>query len=58
MHTRASTVMIPSTIEQIESNAFFQTAGNITINIKRKENAIECAPWGATDATVNWIGNN
>ncbi len=57
MNTRA-TVNIPSTIESIESNAFSQTTGNITINIKRKENAIEGAPWGATNATVNWIGNN
>ena len=51
-------VNIPSTIKTIGSGAFSQTYTELTINIKRKENAIEGAPWGATNATINWIGNN
>jgi len=51
------TLYIGKNIENIDRNAFKYTPSNITININRRENSISGAPWGATDATINWIGN-
>lgn len=53
-----TTVNIGSGIKEIESNAFYGIGNQdtLTININRKENAIAGAPWGATNATINWTG--
>lgn len=54
---KMTTINIPSTIRSIGKNAFKNT--NITtINIDKPANSIPGAPWGATGATVNWIGTN
>ena len=37
-------------------NAFNSCTAVTTININRKNKAVSYAPWGATSATVNWIG--
>ena len=53
------TINIGSGIKTIEENAFI--GGNLkklkTININRKKDAIQGAPWGASeDVTINWTG--
>ena len=54
-------ITIPSTVESIGTNAFARENYNSitsikTININKKEGSITGAPWGATNATINWIG--
>lgn len=50
-----TTINIPSTIKSIGKHAF--DGSNITtINIARRVDSISGAPWGATNATVNWTG--
>lgn len=50
-----TTINIPSTIKSIGKHAFDES--NITtINIARRVGSISGAPWGATNATVNWTG--
>ena len=52
-----TTVTIGSDITSIASNAFSNcTQTDLTININRISGAITGAPWGATNATVNWTG--
>lgn len=58
MQSYATTVNIPSTIKNIGNGAFAQSTAVKTINIDRKKDSIEGAPWGAINATVNWTGNN
>ena len=53
-----TTINISNTIKYIDNEAITQSADIKTINIDRKENAIEGAPWGAVNATVNWTGTN
>lgn len=50
-----TTINIPSTIQSIGNNAFENTKIT-TINIDKPANSISGAPWGATNATVNWTG--
>ena len=45
---------IPSNITTIDNSAF-SGCDNITININNIANAIPGAPWGATNATINWL---
>lgn len=48
------TINIGSGITSIHETAF---ANNVkTININKKLNSVVGAPWGATNATVNWLG--
>ncbi len=60
VNANLKTINIGSGIKIISSTAFSGDGNqNIqTININRKESAIEGAPWGATNATVNWTGDN
>ena len=53
-----TSVTIPSTIKRIGNNIFSQNVALKTISIKRKEGTVGNAPWGATNATVNWTGTN
>lgn len=53
--TPMTSISIPSTIKTIGSYAFSSSSIK-TITVNRKEDAISGAPWGATGATVNWIG--
>lgn len=47
-------ITIPSTVTFISTTSFTGNSNLQTINIKNSENAISGAPWGATNATVNW----
>ena len=58
MQSYATTVNIPSTIKNIGASAFGQSRAIKTININRKDSAIAGTPWGASNATVNWTGDN
>ena len=49
------TINIASNIETI-GNYAFDGPSNVTINIHRPENSITGAPWGATNPTINWLG--
>lgn len=52
---KMTTINIPSTIQSIGKIAFEMTKIT-TINIDRRADSISGAPWGATNATVNWTG--
>ncbi len=58
LQTNAEEINLPSTTASINSYAFNQCPNIKIININRKENAISGAPWGATNATINWTGTN
>lgn len=50
---------IPASVEEIGSGNFGgagSSVGGITFNIHKPENSISGAPWGASNATVNWLG--
>jgi len=52
-------VNIGSSVTSISSTAFnLCTQTGVTITINRKQDAITGAPWGATNATINWTGAN
>lgn len=48
-------IEIPSSITSIDSTSFSKCT-DIVINIHKSQNSIKGAPWGATNATVNWLG--
>lgn len=48
-------ITIPSTVETIHWYAF-QGCDRINITIKKPTDSIPDAPWGATNATINWVG--
>lgn len=53
--TPMTSISIPSTIKTIGLYAL--SYSNIkTITVNRRRNAISGSPWGASGATVNWIG--
>lgn len=54
-NTPMTSISIPSTIKTIGLYAFSYSSIK-TITINRKKDAISGSPWGATNATVNWIG--
>ena len=49
---------LPSSIIQVSQTTFSDNENLKTININKKENEITGAPWGATNATVNWINTD
>ena len=51
----ATTIDIPSTVTSMSTNALAGAAFE-TINVHKAEGSISGAPWGATNATVNWLG--
>ena len=51
----ATTIDIPSTVTSMSTNALAGAAFE-TINVHKTEGSLSGAPWGATGATVNWIG--
>ena len=51
----ATTIDIPSTVTSMSTNALAGAAFE-TINVHKTEGSISGAPWGATGATVNWLG--
>lgn len=52
--TNLTHVTIPSSIVSIEENAFSGCENLTIINIYRSEGEIHGAPWGATNATINY----
>lgn len=54
--TPMTSISIPSTIQTIGLYALSYSSIK-TITVNRKTNAISGAPWGATNATVNWTGS-
>lgn len=54
-NTPMTSISIPSTIKTIGLYAFSYSSIK-TITVNRGTDAISGAPWGATGATVNWIG--
>lgn len=53
-YTIVNNVYLPSSINNISSTAFKEFEG--TINIDAPENSISGAPWGASNAIINWLG--
>lgn len=53
--TSFRTINIPNSVYMFDSSAFGGVEG-ITINIKAPEGSFFGVPWGATNATVNWLG--
>lgn len=53
--TSLKSIDIPSSVTSIHEDAFVYS-GLTTINIKKAKDSISGAPWGATDATINWLG--
>lgn len=52
---KMTTINLPYTIRSIGKNSFKNTRIT-TINIDKPADSIPGAPWGATEATVNWTG--
>jgi hypothetical protein len=52
----ATTIDIPSTVTSMSTSALAGGAFK-TINVHQEEGTLSGAPWGATDATVNWLGS-
>ena len=53
--TNLKSITIPSSTEKLNSFTFHNSSIT-TINIHKPMNSISGAPWGATNATVNWLG--
>ena len=51
-----TTVTIPSNITSIKDSTFLNNPLLTTININKPLNSIPSSPWGATGATINWLG--
>lgn len=50
-------ITIPSTVVAIDAQAFLDCRNLETITIKRAENSVSGAPWGAPDSTnIVWTG--
>ena len=54
-NTPMTSIRIPSTIKTIGLYALSYSSIK-TITVNRRRDAISGSPWGATNATVNWIG--
>lgn len=54
-NTGLKSINIPSNVTGISPSAFENCAALTTININKPKDSIEDAPWGATNATVNWL---
>ncbi|MFQ8642972.1 MAG: leucine-rich repeat domain-containing protein [Oscillospiraceae bacterium] len=55
-NSKLTTVTIGKGITSISSNAFRENPKLTSITINRKKDAVSGEPWGATNATINWIG--
>lgn len=56
--TGLTSLTIGSAIKTIGSNAFANCPNLTSITINRAEGAVTGAPWGATNAQINWVGTN
>lgn len=55
MSSGLTSITIPSNVQTISSNVFWGCDKLKTININRSKDSVVGAPWGATNATVNWL---
>lgn len=53
--TSLKEISIGEKIKTIAVNAF-RNSKNIVINIQKAKDSVPGAPWGAVDATINWLG--
>ena len=53
-----TTLTIGSAIQTISSTAFKGCPNLTSITINRAEGTVSGAPWGATKATIKWVGNS
>ena len=51
-----TSITFEGTPKSIDSTAFYKCTNLTTINVPWKENAVANAPWGATNATINYTG--
>lgn len=56
--TGLKTLTIGSAIKTISSYAFGGCTNLTSITINRAEGTVSGAPWGATKATIKWVGNS
>ena len=49
-------VNIPSTMTTMSADTFKDCTGAFTINVNKAQGTLANAPWGAVNATVNWLG--
>lgn len=54
--TSLTSITIPERVAKIDNNAFYGCTSLTEININKPTNSITGSPWGATKATVNWLG--
>ena len=54
--SKLTEITIPSSVTSIGISCFYGCSNLKTITINKSTNSISGAPWGATNATVNWIG--
>ena len=53
--TGLTSITIPNSVTDIAYNAFTSCPGLINIKMNVTENSVSRAPWGATNATVEWL---
>lgn len=51
-------ISIPSSVNNIEKNSFEYNHNLTTIDVNRSKGALNNAPWGATNASINWSETN
>lgn len=51
-------ISIPSSVNNIEKNSFEHNHNLTTIDVNRIKDALNSAPRGATNASINWSGTN
>lgn len=56
-YTSIASMEIPSTVININSNAFSFMSSLKTININKASGSISGSPWGAEGASVNWLNS-
>lgn len=49
-----TSVTIPDSVKSIDSNTFQNCTNLLTINVPWAEGEVAGAPWGATNATINY----
>ena len=49
-----TSISLPGSITNINQNAFYNCTNLTTINVPWAENEVANAPWGATNATINY----
>lgn len=54
--TALTSITIPSSVTSIHADSFKNSINLMNININKPRNSITGAPWGATNATINWLG--